>query len=58
MKTLFEEQGKTVDISHDIDVLCTKLVDIAQPTDHILIMSNGGFGNIHQKLLTQLSTKV
>jgi len=58
MKAVFEEQGKSIDISHDIDALCTKLVDISEPSDHILIMSNGGFGNIHQKLLTQLSTKV
>ena len=58
MQTLFSEQGKTVDISNDIDILCTKLVDIAQPNNHILIMSNGGFGNIHQKLLDQLSLKV
>ncbi|HUH40195.1 MAG TPA: UDP-N-acetylmuramate:L-alanyl-gamma-D-glutamyl-meso-diaminopimelate ligase, partial [Castellaniella sp.] len=27
----------------------------AQPGDHILIMSNGGFGGIHQKLLDRLS---
>ena len=58
MQALFAEQGKAVDISNDIETLCTKLVDVAQPNDHILIMSNGGFGNIHQKLLDQLSSKV
>ncbi|MDP9499539.1 UDP-N-acetylmuramate:L-alanyl-gamma-D-glutamyl-meso-diaminopimelate ligase [Bisgaard Taxon 45] len=38
-----------------------KLVDIivaeAKPTDHILVMSNGSFGGIHQKLLDKLALK-
>ncbi len=29
----------------------------AQPGDHILVMSNGGFGGIHQKLLDGLAKK-
>ena len=57
MQSLFAEQGKTVDISHDINVLLRKLVGIAEPGDHILIMSNGGFGGIHQKLLDKLNLK-
>ena len=57
MQTLFSEQGKEIDISNDIETLCTKLVNVAQAGDHILIMSNGGFGNIHQKLLEQLEAK-
>ena len=58
IQALFAEQGKAVDISNDIETLCTKLVDLAEPNDHILIMSNGGFGNIHQKLLGKLGAKV
>jgi len=57
MQELFDEQSKAVDISNGIDELCNKLVGIAQPNDHILIMSNGGFANIHQKLLTRLTLK-
>ena len=26
----------------------------AQPGDHVLVMSNGGFGGVHQKLLERL----
>lgn len=33
------------------------LVDRVQPHDHILVMSNGGFENIHQRLLSALTTK-
>lgn len=54
MQEMFDEQGKTVDISDDIDLLCDKLVNVAKANDHILIMSNGGFAGIHQKLLDKL----
>ena len=54
MQEMFDEQGKAVDISNDIDVLCSKLVNEAKASDHILIMSNGGFDGIHQKLLDKL----
>ncbi len=58
MQALFAEQGKVADISSDIETLATKLADAARAKDHILIMSNGGFGNIHQKLLVKLNDKV
>jgi len=54
MQEMFAEQGKAVDISTDIDLLCDKLVKEATTNDHILIMSNGGFAGIHQKLLDKL----
>jgi UDP-N-acetylmuramate: L-alanyl-gamma-D-glutamyl-meso-diaminopimelate ligase len=56
MKDLFAEQGKLVNIETNIDDLIQQLVNIAKPQDHILIMSNGGFGNIHQKLLDKLKS--
>jgi UDP-N-acetylmuramate: L-alanyl-gamma-D-glutamyl-meso-diaminopimelate ligase len=28
---------------------------VARPGDHVLVMSNGGFGGIHAKLLERLS---
>ncbi|MDU8924228.1 UDP-N-acetylmuramate:L-alanyl-gamma-D-glutamyl-meso-diaminopimelate ligase [Pasteurellaceae bacterium LIM206] len=38
----------------DLDKLVDLIVKEAQPTDHILVMSNGSFGGIHQKLLDKL----
>ena len=38
----------------DIDALATAVVNQAKPGDHILIMSNGGFGGVHQRILNQL----
>ena len=57
IKELFDEQGKTVHVETDIDRLVNELTALAKPQDHILIMSNGGFGNIHQKLLDSLEKK-
>ncbi|WP_032093542.1 UDP-N-acetylmuramate:L-alanyl-gamma-D-glutamyl-meso-diaminopimelate ligase [Necropsobacter rosorum] len=37
------------------DKLAEMVVQEAKPTDHILIMSNGSFGGIHQKILDKLS---
>ena len=44
--------------SADIDQLVEMVAKKAQPGDHILVMSNGGFGGIHQKLLDRLAQPV
>ena len=41
--------------SHDIASLAAELAKSARPGDHILIMSNGGFGGLHGKVLTALA---
>ena len=41
----------------DIDRLVDEIIMAAQPGDHVLVMSNGGFGGIHQKILDKLSVK-
>ena len=41
--------------SGDIDLLVEMIVKSAKPTDAILIMSNGGFGGIHKKILDRLA---
>lgn len=38
-----------------IDELVEQVTQVAQPNDHILVMSNGAFGSIHQKLLDRLA---
>ena len=43
--------------SGNIDKLVDMVVAEARESDHILVMSNGSFGGIHQKLLDKLSTK-
>ncbi len=40
---------------HDINAMVAAIVSAARPGDHILVMSNGGFGGIHQRLLDRLA---
>lgn len=39
----------------DLNALLTSLAATMRPGDHVLVMSNGGFGGIHQKILELLS---
>jgi UDP-N-acetylmuramate: L-alanyl-gamma-D-glutamyl-meso-diaminopimelate ligase len=41
----------------DLAALVDAIVTAAKPGDHILVMSNGGFGGIHDKLLSRLGSK-
>ena len=38
----------------DMEGMLEAMVPMLRPTDHVLIMSNGAFGGIHQKLLNRL----
>jgi UDP-N-acetylmuramate: L-alanyl-gamma-D-glutamyl-meso-diaminopimelate ligase len=37
-----------------VEALVEGLSAQAQPGDHVLVMSNGGFGGLHEKLLAEL----
>jgi UDP-N-acetylmuramate: L-alanyl-gamma-D-glutamyl-meso-diaminopimelate ligase len=50
-----EQLGDKATIESSIDATVKLATAMAQPGDHILVMSNGGFGGIHQKLLDALS---
>ncbi|MDT0496833.1 UDP-N-acetylmuramate:L-alanyl-gamma-D-glutamyl-meso-diaminopimelate ligase [Algiphilus sp. W345] len=43
-------------VAATLDQLVAAVVHEARPTDRILVMSNGDFGGVHQKLLDALST--
>jgi len=47
--------GERAIVEDDIDRLVDQVSLAAQPGDHILVMSNGGFGGIHGKLLNALT---
>ncbi len=47
--------GKNAATYEDLDQLIASLVDQTRPGDTVLIMSNGGFGGIHGKLLAALA---
>jgi UDP-N-acetylmuramate: L-alanyl-gamma-D-glutamyl-meso-diaminopimelate ligase len=41
----------------DLSALVNAVAKESQPSDHILVMSNGGFGGVHQKILTAIQKK-
>ena len=49
--------GKTAVVANDVNALVAEIVHAARPGDHVLCMSNGGFGGIHGKLLDALAAR-
>jgi UDP-N-acetylmuramate: L-alanyl-gamma-D-glutamyl-meso-diaminopimelate ligase len=47
--------GKHLVVTKDTQHIIDHLVPMVRPDDHVLIMSNGGFDNLHQRLLQVLS---
>jgi UDP-N-acetylmuramate: L-alanyl-gamma-D-glutamyl-meso-diaminopimelate ligase len=49
--------GAQAEVCDSIEQLVTRVVAAARPGDHILCMSNGGFGGVHAKLLDALKAR-
>jgi UDP-N-acetylmuramate: L-alanyl-gamma-D-glutamyl-meso-diaminopimelate ligase len=49
--------GAKAEVHADFDRLLDAVASSARPGDHVLIMSNGGFNGIHDKLLDRLAAK-
>ena len=47
--------GARACVAGNIDTLVQQVVQAARPGDHIVCMSNGGFGGIHERLLKALA---
>jgi len=54
---LIKDCNAPCEVSADLNELITHITRNAQADDTIVIMSNGGFGGIHNKLLTSLAQK-
>jgi UDP-N-acetylmuramate: L-alanyl-gamma-D-glutamyl-meso-diaminopimelate ligase len=44
-------------VAADIETLVAQVAAAARPGDHIVCMSNGGFGGVHDKLLLALGAR-
>jgi UDP-N-acetylmuramate: L-alanyl-gamma-D-glutamyl-meso-diaminopimelate ligase len=55
MDDLLAQSDVTAMLYKDMDVLVKSIVSYARPGDHILIMSNGSFGGIHDLLESELA---
>jgi UDP-N-acetylmuramate: L-alanyl-gamma-D-glutamyl-meso-diaminopimelate ligase len=47
--------GAQAQVADTIEALVALVVKAARPGDHVLCMSNGGFGGVHDKLLAALA---
>ncbi|MDP4923508.1 MAG: UDP-N-acetylmuramate:L-alanyl-gamma-D-glutamyl-meso-diaminopimelate ligase, partial [Limnohabitans sp.] len=50
-----EPMGRKAQVGANIDEVIAQVLAQVQPGDHLLCMSNGGFGGIHTKLLEALA---
>jgi len=46
--------GTRAFVHTDVDLMADSVARAIRPGDHVLVMSNGGFGGIHEKLLERL----
>jgi UDP-N-acetylmuramate: L-alanyl-gamma-D-glutamyl-meso-diaminopimelate ligase len=56
LATVADQMPGRAAVFQSVELIVAALVEKASAGDHIVIMSNGGFGGIHQKLLDALST--
>ena len=49
--------GAKAAVFGDLDALVAAIVAEARAGDHVLVMSNGGFGGIHDKILQRLAAR-
>jgi UDP-N-acetylmuramate: L-alanyl-gamma-D-glutamyl-meso-diaminopimelate ligase len=54
LNTLEKDRALAFD---DLNTLVKAVTNEAKPGDHILVMSNGGFGGVHHKILTAIEEK-
>jgi len=57
-KEALEPISAKTQVHDDLEQLVAAIVQAAKAGDHVLVMSNGGFGGIHQKLLDALKSVV
>ncbi|MFG6456793.1 UDP-N-acetylmuramate:L-alanyl-gamma-D-glutamyl-meso-diaminopimelate ligase [Roseateles sp. BYS96W] len=56
-KEALAPMGAQAVVGADVDALVAAVVKVARPGDHLLCMSNGGFGGIHDKLSQSLAAR-
>ncbi|WP_249975387.1 UDP-N-acetylmuramate:L-alanyl-gamma-D-glutamyl-meso-diaminopimelate ligase [Vreelandella olivaria] len=57
MESLVAEQEGQAQLFNNIDALVEAVIDQASPQDRIVVMSNGGFEGVHERLLNALTAK-
>ena len=53
--SLAEALGPRARVRSDVESLVEEIAQLVRPGDHVLVMSNGSFDNLHRRLLARLS---
>jgi UDP-N-acetylmuramate: L-alanyl-gamma-D-glutamyl-meso-diaminopimelate ligase len=54
LQSVADELGGKAHVYDNVDAMVEKLMTIVQPGDHVLVMSNGAFGGIHEHIIEAL----
>ena len=54
LSEIADKLGGKATVYHSVDAIVARLAETARPGDHVLVMSNGGFGGIHGKILAAI----
>jgi UDP-N-acetylmuramate: L-alanyl-gamma-D-glutamyl-meso-diaminopimelate ligase len=57
LKGAMRALGSRAGFAADVDALADSVAKEVKSGDHVLIMSNGGFGGLHEKLLARLRSR-
>ena len=49
--------GERVSVASSVEELLDALANGVKAGDHVLVMSNGGFGGVHRRLLDRLASR-
>jgi len=55
MQSVVDEAGSSAQLLRSVDGIVELLAEQVRPGDHVLVMSNGAFGGIHEKILKALA---
>jgi UDP-N-acetylmuramate: L-alanyl-gamma-D-glutamyl-meso-diaminopimelate ligase len=55
LDSVIDDSPVPAEIGSDLDALVARVASLVSSGDQVVIMSNGGFGGVHQKLLAQLA---
>jgi UDP-N-acetylmuramate: L-alanyl-gamma-D-glutamyl-meso-diaminopimelate ligase len=57
LKAAIAPLGTRAEVHADLEALSAAVAAAARPGDHVLVMSNGGFGGVHTRLLADLAAR-
>lgn len=57
LESIVAESSSRSALYEDIDSMITNTASLGRPGDHIVIMSNGSFGGIHERLIAELQRR-